>query len=146
MVLFNPLLDGNRGHTFSQGISAKVYITMWQEFELAYNNFAVQHASHYMIGTSPWVVERRHWRNEFRKRKVLDTRICFLFLVYYWDLLGIFVGSFCFLYCIFLWTLYRCVYVVPMFILFSNFCSYQPSGLSGKKTFVAWKSDFSFMI
>ena len=38
---------------FPQGISEKKNIIAWLEFELTYNDFAVQHISHYAMGTTP---------------------------------------------------------------------------------------------
>ena len=39
-------------HTFPKGISPKVNIMAWLEFELAYYNYAVQHFNHYNTNNS----------------------------------------------------------------------------------------------
>ena len=50
MVLFNPK---HVVHIFPKGICSKVNIVTQLELELAYNNVAVQHVSHYTIETLP---------------------------------------------------------------------------------------------
>ena len=53
MILFNPLLGYKGLHTFPKSIRLKVNIMASLEFELAYYDFAVEHLSHYTMGSIP---------------------------------------------------------------------------------------------
>ena len=46
-------------HTFPKGICWKVNVIGWLEFELAYNNSAVQRFNHYTTGTPPLNLEKQ---------------------------------------------------------------------------------------
>ena len=52
MVLFNP--KGDKGvHAIPKGISPRVNVMIWLDFELAYFKATVQHFSHYATETLP---------------------------------------------------------------------------------------------
>ena len=62
-------------HTFPKGISLKVTIIAWMEFELTFYNVTVQHVSHDTTGTPPpgiYVAYQKRSSNQYPTHAVLN--------------------------------------------------------------------------
>ena len=52
-TIYPRAVENSGIHSFPKGISSKVNVIARLEFELTNNDVAVQHLSHYIMGTSP---------------------------------------------------------------------------------------------